>query len=135
YNLPYPENVENHYSRNAGDFGFNTTTINFGNVFNNEPKVKEVDFFNFKDYPVIINEVKTVVPDHVQVQFVPTVIPANSRGIIELSYDGAHKDNFGYFEDSISIALMGREEAPIPLKMIATIHEYFAPIPLSEANN
>jgi len=135
YNLPYPENVDSHYSRRISDLGFNATTINFGNVFNNEPKVKEVDFFNFKDYPIIINEVKTAVPGHVQVKFVPSIIPANSRGIIELSYDGAQKDDFGYFEDSITIALMGREEPPIPLKTIANVHEYFPPIPLSEADN
>jgi len=135
YNLPYPESVENHYAKKVGDFGFNSTTINFGNVFNNEPKVKEVDFFNFKAYPVMLNEVQTVAPDHVQVQFVPDVIPAKSRGIIALSYDGAQKDDFGYFEDSLSIVLIGREEPPIPLKLIATVHEYFDPIPLSEAQN
>lgn len=135
YNLPHPENVEKHYFNKIGDLGFNATTINMGNVFNNEPKVRQIDFFNFKDYPVMLNEVQTVVPAHVKVEFVPDVIPANSRGLLSLSYDGAQRNDFGYFEDSLKIVLMGKEEPAVPLKMIAVIHEYFEPVPLHEVKN
>src|SRR5690606_26668451 len=135
YNLPYPEDVEKHYFNRIGELGFSSTTINMGNVFNNEPKVKQVDFFNFKDYPIILNEVKTVVPPHVRLEFVPAVIPANSRGLLSISYNGALKNDFGHFEDSVRVVLMGNEEPPVPLKMVAAIHEYFEPVPLHEVKN
>lgn len=135
YNLPYPEDVEKHYFNRIGDLGFNATTINMGNVFNNEPKVKQVDFFNFKDYPIMLNEVQTAVPEHVQLVFVPDVIPANSRGLLSLSYDGGQRNDFGYFEDSLKIVLMGKEEPAVHLKMIAAVHEYFEPVPLHEVKN
>lgn len=132
YNLPYPEDVESHYSKKVGGFGFHTTTINFGNVFDNEPKLKQVDFFNFKDYPVMLNEVRTVAPDYVKVHFKPGSVPAHSRGLLTLSYDGAKKNDLGYFEDSLTVALIGNKEPLIPLKMIASVQEYFEPVPLSE---
>lgn len=133
YNLPYPENVESHYSSNIGGVGLHSTTVNMGNVFNNEPKVKQVDIFNYKNHPIMLNGVQTDAPEHVQVKFVPNVIPSQSRGLISLSYDAAKLNDFGFFEDSLKIVLMGKEQLPVPLKMIAAVHEYFEPIPLSEA--
>lgn len=135
YNLPYPENVEKHYFNRLGELGFNATTINMGNVFNNEPKVKQVDFFNFKNYPILLNEVQTVVPPHVKVEFVPEVIPPNSRGLLSFSYDGAVLNDLGHFSDSLRLVLVGKEEPSVPLKMVAAVHEYFEPVPLHEVKN
>lgn len=135
YNLPYPEDLESHYSQRIGGFDFYATTINLGNVFDNEPKVKYVDFYNSKNYSVMMNHVKTVTPPHIKLAFEPDVISAKSRGTIALSYDGAEKNDFGFFEDSVKIALMGREEPLIPLKIIAAVQEYFAPVPLGEVGN
>src|SRR5690606_16334216 len=88
YNLPYPENINNHYSHKKGELGFNSSIINMGNVFSNEPKIKRVDFYNYKDHPIMMNEVRTLIPDHIQVRLIPNTIAGNSRGILELSYDG-----------------------------------------------
>lgn len=135
YNLPHPEDVDKHYFNRIGELGFSSTTINMGNVFNNEPKVKQVDFFNFKNYPIMLNEVQTAVPEHVKVEFVPEIIPANARGLLSISYDGALKNDFGHFQDSLRLVLIGKEEPPIPLKMVAAVHEYFEPVPLHEVKN
>lgn len=130
--IPYPEDIENYYSKRAGNLGFSATTINMGNIFTNEPGIKLVDFYNYNNYPIILNEVKTLVPDHVQVKFIPTVIPAKTRGVLELTYDGAEKNDFGFFEEEIEIALIGHEEPVTPLKLMATVYEYFAPVRKSE---
>lgn len=135
YNIPYPSDVQRHYSHLAGDLGFFSKVINMGNVFTHEPKVKHVDFFNFKDYPLMINLVDTRLPEYVQAGFKPTVIPAKSRGIIELSFDGRSKDDLGFFEEEIELLLTAKEEPPISLKLTGNIHEYFGPVPLSELNN
>jgi len=82
YNIPYPQSIENHYSNIRGDLGFYASAINMGDVFTNEPKVKYIDFFNYKNFPLLINLVKTVTPPHINIRFIPTVIPANSRGIL-----------------------------------------------------
>src|SRR5690554_124457 len=55
YNLPLPQKIESHYSEKIGGLGFYSPTINMGNVFNQEPKVKQVDFFNHKAYPIMMN--------------------------------------------------------------------------------
>jgi hypothetical protein len=134
YNLPYPENINNHYSHKVGDLGFSSSIINMGNVFTNEPKVKQVDFYNYRDYPILLNEVRTLIPDHIQVSFSPHSIAGNSRGILELRYDGAAKADLGFMEDKMEIALVGKDEPVIPLNVIATVHEYFAPVHLDEVD-
>src|SRR5690554_3134959 len=131
YNLPLPENLESHYSEEIEGLGFYSPTINMGNVINNEPKIKRVDFFNYRKYPIMMNEVRTKLPNHVQAQFVPRVVPGRSRGILELTYDGAAKDDFGFFQDSLEIVLIGNEERAIPLRLTAAVHEYFPPVTLS----
>lgn len=135
YNIPYPQSIENHYSNISGDLGFHASTINMGDVFTHEPKIKHVDFFNYKSYPLILNEVRTLVPDHVQVRFIPSAVPAKSRGILEISYDGEVKDDLGFFEDFIELVLIPKEEPVISLKLIANVHEYFAPVRLSEVDS
>ncbi len=135
YNLPLPENLESHYSEEIEGLGFYSPTINMGNVINNEAKIKRVDFFNYRKYPIMMNEVRTQLPDHVQAQFVPRVVPGRSRGILELTYDGAAKDDFGFFQDSLEIVLIGNEERAIQLKLTAAVHEYFPPVTLSEVDN
>jgi len=134
YNLPYPENINNHYSHKRGELGFNSSIINMGNVFTNEPKIKRVDFYNYKDYPIMLNEVRTLLPDHIQVRFIPNSIAANSRGILEVSYDGATKGDLGFMEDKMEIAIIGKDEPVIPLNLIATVHEYFAPVSLDDVD-
>ncbi|MEX2594021.1 MAG: DUF1573 domain-containing protein [Anditalea sp.] len=133
--IPYRENIEDHYSRRIGNLGFNTTPINMGNVFTNEPEIKQVAFYNYNTYPIIMNEVRTLAPDYVQLKFVPTVVPAKSRGVLELSYDGAEKNDLGFFEEDIEITLIGNGEPVIPLKLMVTVHEYFAPVRKSEVDN
>lgn len=135
YNIPYPSDVQQHYSHVVGDLGFYNGTINVGDVFTNEPKVKYVDFYNFKNYPLIINLVKTQFPDHVQARFQPTVIPAKSRGILELTLDGLKKNDLGFFEEEIEIFLATKGDPPIPLQLIGNIHEHFDPVPLSQLDS
>jgi hypothetical protein len=133
--VPYPEDITGYYSEKAGNLGFNATTINLGKVFTNEPKVKQVDFYNYNNYPIILNEVKTLVPDHIQLKFIPAIVPARSRGVVELSYDASKKGDLGFFEENIEIVLIGRYEPVIPITLMATVYEYFAPVRKSEVEN
>lgn len=133
--VPYPEEIENHYTHRKGSLGFSSGIIGMGNVFTNEPKIKQVDFYNFSNDPILMNEVKTITPEHLQVKFIPSVVPPHSRAVLELSYDGSVKDDLGFFEEQIEIALLSKDEPVIPLTLTATVYEYFAPVRLSEIDN
>lgn len=46
--IPYPSQPEQVYSVKKQNLGFRLRKINMGDVFDNEPKVKYVEFFNFE---------------------------------------------------------------------------------------
>jgi len=133
YNIPYPENVESHYANRVSDLGFKFNSINMGAVLNNEPKIKYVDFYNFKDMPVTIS-LRTKLPDHIQLKMTPSIVPAKSRGVLEITYDAAIKDDLGYFDENISFYI-AKDTEPTDLRLLTTIHEYFPPLPISQLNN
>lgn len=133
YNIPYPENVDSHYANRISDLGFKFTSINMGNVLNNTPKTKYVDFFNFKDMPVTIS-LRTDLPEHIQLKMSPSIVPAKSRGVLEITYDAAAKNDLGYFDENISFYI-AKDTEPTNLRLLTTIHEYFAPLPISEIHN
>ncbi|KEO73834.1 DUF1573 domain-containing protein [Anditalea andensis] len=133
YNIPYPENVESHYTNLVNDLGFKFNSINMGNVFNNEPRTKYVDFYNFKDIPVTIS-LRTKLPEHIEVKMNPSIVPAKSRGILEITYDAAIKDDLGFFDENISFYI-AKDTEPTHLRLLTTVHEYFDPLPISELNN
>jgi len=133
YNIPLPENVEGHYANRISDLGFKFTSINMGEVLNNEPKTKYVDFYNFKDMPVTIS-LRTQLPEHIQLKMSPSIVPAKSRGVLEITYDAAVKDDLGYFDEIISFYI-AKDTEPTDLRLLTTIHEYFAPLPISQLNN
>jgi len=135
YNLPYPENVEVHYGHRVGNMGFKFTSVNVGDVINNEPKTKYVDFFNFKDMSVTINNAKTELPDHIQLRMRPSIVPAKSRGILEITYDGETKGDLGFFDEKISFFIEDKSTHEMDLRLLTTIHEYFEPIRKSELND
>lgn len=134
YNIPYPQSIESHYSNLRGALGFYAPAINMGDVFTNEPKTKYVDFYNSRDFPLMINLVKTVIPDHIKLRFLPMVVPPKSRGLLEIQYDGQMKQDFGFFEEQLEIVLTAEDEPPINLGLMANVLEYFDPVPVSEVD-
>ncbi|MBT0811752.1 DUF1573 domain-containing protein [Litoribacter ruber] len=135
YNLPYPENVDVHYSHRVGDMGFKFTSVNVGDIINNEPKTKYVDFFNFKDMSVTLNDSKTVLPDHIKLKMSPAIVPAKSRGILEITYDGEQKGDLGFFDERIQFFIEDRGTTEMEVRLLTTVHEYFPPVKKSEVND
>src|SRR5690554_1807248 len=132
YNIPFPEDVSRHYSYKPGNIGFHTNQVNMGNVFTNEPKIKHMDFFNDNDAPLMLDREAVVVPDYMEVYLSPLVVQPKSRGILEIHYDAAAKDDLGFFEDEIELVFTDNEEPPVPFRVTAVIHEYFGPVSRSE---
>jgi hypothetical protein len=135
YNLPYPENVEVHYGHRVGDMGFKFTSVNVGDVINHEPKTKYVDFYNFKNMSVTLNNSKTELPEHIQLKMTPSIVPAKSRGVLEITYDGAIKDDLGFFDEKIAFFIEDRGTHEMELRLLTTVHEYFEPVRISELEN
>lgn len=135
YNVPLPLSLADHYAVKHSDLGFKLNAVNLGQVFTNERQVKYVDFFNFGDYPIQLNQQQETLPSHIEAKLIPAVVTANTRGVLELIYDAAAKNDLGFFEENIELSLLSDERRVLPVWVLSTVHEYFEPVPFSEKDN
>jgi len=133
YNLPLPENNEIAYQNRIGEIGMRLPSVNMGNVFTNEPKVKFIELFNFGTKPIRFEKEQLLLPEYLKAEQFPDSIPANSRGLLKITYDAVKKNDLGFFEDQIILNLM-HQESPMIVKLTAMVYEYFPPLPKSLEN-
>ena len=128
-NIPLPENPNLDYPNRVGNLGFRLPAVNMGNVFTNEPKLKYVEIYNFGKVPFALQE-KQEIPVHMKISMEPLEVLPSQRGLLLLTYEGALKKDLGFFEEYLKLKVKGTEE-PFSVKVLAVVHEYFAPVPKS----
>ncbi|WP_339922055.1 DUF1573 domain-containing protein [uncultured Cyclobacterium sp.] len=133
-NVHFPNDPESHYKIRKGGLGFVFDQNNLGTLYTNKPKVKVIDFYNFNDFPIQLNLKQDSIPNHVKVRMVPPVVESNTRGVLEIEYDPIIKNDLGFTRDSFKLSLLSGEHFEIPINLLATIHEYFDPLPVSQVN-
>lgn len=124
--IPRSSNPETTYRTRKEDLGFRLSKINMGEVFTNEPKLKQVEVFNFGDKLFHKDSLQFSAPDYIQVSQLAEVILPNDRGLLQVLYDGALKDDLGFFEDQISLNWKDSTTF-IQLDVMAEVFEYYAP--------
>jgi hypothetical protein len=114
------------YRTRKGDLGFRLEKINVGEVFTNVPKLKQVEVFNFGKTPFYKDSLSYVGPEYIQVKQLTDSIMPNDRGLLQVAYNGAMKNDLGYFEDQVSLTWQD-STGFIALSVLADIFEYYAP--------
>lgn len=121
------------YRIRKGDLGFRLAKINVGEVFTNEPKLKQVEVFNFGSRPFYKDSLEYTGPEYISVSQLTDSIMPNDRGVLQVAYDGALKDDLGYFEDPISLNWQDSTTF-IQLDVLADVFEYYAPFSKDNLN-
>ncbi|MFC4872428.1 DUF1573 domain-containing protein [Negadavirga shengliensis] len=134
-NVPMPGDVQKHYKVNKEGLGFALPVINLGTVFTDKPKVKPLDFYNFNDYPVQLNQVQQDLPEHIKVRMIPAVAQPKSRAVLEITYDPAMAMDLGFLQEEFKLSLLTFEKKDITLNLVTTVHEHFDPVPVTEIDN
>ncbi|MEB2778078.1 DUF1573 domain-containing protein [Algoriphagus sp. D3-2-R+10] len=131
--IPRASDPEGTYTIRKGDLGFRLAKINVGEVFTNEPKLKQVEVYNFGDKPFYKDSLMYAGPEYIQVNQLTDSIMPKDRGLIQLFYDGAMKNDLGYFEDQISLNWQD-STTYISLNVLADVFEYYAPFSKDNLN-
>lgn len=132
--IPYPSDIKRAYPVAKGFLGFRLKTVNMGDVFDNEPKIKFIEFFNKGEQLLDKGAFRSQTPSYITISQVQQFVRPQERGLLMIRYDGKSRNDLGYFEDEI---LVGWENIPgseIKLDLIADLFEYFPPVPRSELN-
>jgi hypothetical protein len=128
--VPYPSNLERNYPVKLGDLGFRMKKVNMGDVFDNEPKVKFLEFFNYGSKPLEKKYIQVKSPDFIQVEQVQELVRPQERGLLKISYAASMRSELGAVADQIQVKWGAAE--PIELSIIADLFDYFAPISKSD---
>lgn len=131
-NVPYPSKPEVYYKVKREGLGFVFDQNNLGTLFTNKPKIKSVDFYNFNDFPIQLNLKQDSLPPYIKIQMIPKVVNSKERGVLEIEYDPAARNDLGFIRDSLMVSILSTERFNIPIYLMATIHEYFDPVLLSQ---
>lgn len=126
--IPYPSNLNAAYPVKIGQLGFRLKKVNMGDVFDNEPKVKYVEFFNFGDEVLEQANFLFKAPDYISMQQIQPFVRSQERGLIKIIYNSKVKNDLGFFEDEVSLNWKSGFADEIKLHVIADLFEYFPPI-------
>ncbi|MDA0315601.1 MAG: DUF1573 domain-containing protein [Bacteroidetes bacterium] len=128
--IPYPSNLERNYPVKLGYLGFRMNKVNMGDVFDNEPKVKYLEFFNYGSQPLEKKNLQVKSPNFIQVEQVQELVRPMERGLLKISYSASLRPELGAVSDQIQIN-WGKTEA-IELVILADLFDYFASISKSD---
>lgn len=131
--LPRSSDPEGTYKTRKGDLGFRLSKVNVGEVFTNEPKLKQVEVYNFGSNILMKDSLEFLGPEYIQVSQLTEAILPNDRGLLQILYDGALKNDLGFFEDQVSINWKDSTTF-IQLEVMADVFEYYAPFAKDNLN-
>ena len=130
--IPYPSDPKRAYPAKLGDLGFRLKKINMGEVFDNEPKIKYVEFFNFGDNVLEKGAFRAATPNYIYVEQVQQIVRPQERGLFRIRYESSfRKGDLGFYEDEVPVSWENVAGSEINLEIIADLFEYFPPIPKS----
>jgi hypothetical protein len=100
--------------------------VNMGDVFDNEPKEKFLEFFNYGSQPLEKKNLQVKSPDFIKVEQVQELVRSKERGLLKIAYSANQRPELGAVSDQIQINWANSEA--IELTILADLFDYFAPI-------
>jgi hypothetical protein len=126
--LPYPADLERNYPVKLGFLGLRMKKVSMGDVFDNEPKVKYLEFFNYGSQTLKAEDFYAKAPAYIQIQQVQDLVRPQERGLLKISYEARQRPELGSVSDKIWINWGKEEEGKMELEVLADLFDYFSPI-------
>lgn len=126
--LPYPANLERNYPVKLGFLGLRMKKVSMGDVFDNEPKVKYLEFFNYGSRALEKQAFRANTPTYIQIEQVQDLVRPQERGLLKIRYEAQQRPELGAVSDKIWINWGREEEGKIELEVLADLFDYFPPI-------
>jgi hypothetical protein len=118
-----PATLEDVYRYSMGDIRIVTNHVSFPQILKGKTSTQEVEIINVSENPVKISFSK--VPVHIVIKAVPEVLKPEEKGKIEVSYNSALKNEWGFVIDRVDVMLNDQFNGNDRLTISATIDEDF----------
>ena len=128
-----PLTIEDEYKFAFGAIRMNMNHLSFGTVFKGQVQVKEVAIVNTSAVPQTVKLEN--VPAHLSTKVTPATLAPNQKGVIEITYNSAKKDDWGFIIDRMDIFINGVTENANKLIVSANLEEDFSKVTEAEKAN
>ncbi len=118
--------TEDNFPKKIGNLRLSVNFIGLRKIKTNEIKTDSIKIMNTWDKKMTLSF--QYVPAYLSMKVVPAELAPGETGTIICSFDGAKRNNYGYFVDKVQL---NTNDTLIPKKMIsvtATVEEYFQPM-------
>jgi hypothetical protein len=126
--IPYPTALDQNYPVKMGSLGFRMKKISMGDVFDNEPKIKYIEFFNHGTSSLEKNAFQYEAPSFIQLELLQDRVGPQERGLIQLTYDASQRPELGAVVDLVAFNWNKKEDSSVQFEVLADLFDYFAPI-------
>lgn len=126
--LPYPVNLDRNYPVKLGSLGLRMKIVNMGEVFDNEPKIKYLEFFNYSTAPLEKKNFNSKGPAYIQLEQVQELVRPKERGLLKISYQASLRPELGTVSDKAAISWDKNPASALELDILAELFDYFEPI-------
>ncbi len=124
--IPKVSPLTEEYRFQMGPIRMKKRNIHFPEIYNNETKTDKIEIINTSNEPVSISFNKNrSTPRHLTIKCTPETLKPNEKGIIEVTYDAAKKNDWGYVYDRIYLSFNGSTDYNNRLNISAVIKEHF----------
>lgn len=126
--IPRPKTIEEDFRVKVGGLRFKSNSVNVGRITTERPVEHSIEVYNDSDTSITFRE-EIQGPEFIKVSFEPLTLESKKKGLIKVWYDPVHDDNFGFNNHSVEVVTDEKAEANKKLNVLATITEYFPPVP------
>jgi len=130
---PKPKTVEDVYRYDMGKIRLKSNHLGFSKVVRGKSVTKSMEIINNSKEAVSLSFNR--IPAHLKVEGKPTKLNPGQEGRIEVTYNSALKNDWGFVSDRIDILQNGEFEARNRMTVSASLEEDFAGMTAAEKAN
>ena len=125
--------VQDEYRFATGDIHFKASQIGFNTIHPDQVKTEKVELINSGKDPIKIAFLN--VPSYLTVKAVPEVLQPAQKGVINITYDGAKRNDWDFLIDYVYMSLNDKKDNNYKLTITATMEEDFSHLATEQLAN
>lgn len=130
---PKPKTIEDEYRYALTKIRMKSNHLGFAGIAKGRTETKSMEVINTSEDPVALTFNR--VPAYMKVTAKPEKLQPNEKGVIQVTYNSALKDDWGFVSDRINILENGEFQSRNRLTVSATLQEDFSKMTPEEKAN
>lgn len=131
--VPKQPGIEDMYPNDINGLRFKSTQIAINNIAPNAKNTQNAEVYNNTEEPMKVEFPR--VPKHIQLKITPLTIQPKGKAIIEVTYDAAIKNDWGFVYDPIEFTINGKTNSNQRISVSANIQEDFTSLSTVQKEN